>query len=372
MRYDRKTGGMTFHVVHSKEAKPMEFSAIDTELAFETIRMGDAPRKAEEIQSFLADCDLKIDGGVEFFFLARNRHGRIVGCAGTDTNVIKCVAISEDYRGENLALVLVSEAVKIAMDNGYFHLFLYTKPENTDFFKSCGFYPLVEVPDYVTLMEDTPIGIEHYCRKLRKLRHAGETIGGIVVNANPFTYGHRYLVEQAAAACDWLFVFVVSEDASMFSYKDRLFLVRQGLADLENVTVLEGSDYMVSKATFPSYFLKESGTVAHARTAVDLLLFRQYIAPALGITHRFVGTEPFCQVTSKYNDDMWYWLRVAPNPAPPITVVEVPRIPSSHGVAISASEVRALIKSKNFDRLKNLVPQATEDLILSKYRDRAA
>ncbi len=350
----------------------MEFGSSESELSFETIETARSPRAVAEITRFLDDCDLNIDSGIAFFFVARNRHGRIVGCSGVDKNVIKCVAISEEFRGASLALTLVSEVVKIAIEHGDSHLFLYTKPENTEFFQSCGFYPLVEVPGYVTVMEDTPVGIRKYCQSLEALRHPEGKIGGIVMNANPFTYGHRYLAEQAAKQCDWLYVFVVSEDASMFSYKDRLALVRLGLAGLPNVTVLEGSDYMVSKATFPSYFLKESDTVAQAKTAVDLLIFRQYIAPALGIAHRFVGTEPFCKVTSKYNDDMWYWLRTAPNPAPPITVVEIPRVESNHGRAISASEVRALIKAKDFDRLKNLVPQSTEDLILAKYKDIAA
>jgi len=341
------------------------------ELEFWTIATRTQARDTEAVGVFLESCGLDRDAGIDLFVTARDR-GRIVACAGVDNNVIKCVAISPDYRGENLTSRLISEAVKHAADLGQFHLFLYTKPENADFFKGCGFYPLVEVPRYVTLMEDTPIGISRYCDRLRSLRRPGAKIGCIVMNANPFTYGHRYLAERASAACDHLFVFVVREDVSMFSYADRFRLVQQGLGDLNNVSVLDGSAYMVSKATFPTYFLKEKGVVGKVQTAVDLLLFRDYIAPALGVSHRFVGTEPFCWVTGKYNEDMQYWLQEAPSPAPTVTVEELPRIQSAHGIAISASEVRALIAAGEFDRIRTLVPKATNTLIEEKYRSLAA
>lgn len=340
-------------------------------LEFWTVSPRAQARDADAVGVFLESCGLDMDAGIELFVTARD-HGQIVACAGIDRNVIKCVAIAPQYRGENLTSRLISEAVKHAADIGQFHLFLYTRPENADFFRGCGFYPLVEVPGYVTLMEDTPIGIGRYCERLRDLRRPGQKIGCIVMNANPFTFGHRYLAERAAAACDHLFVFVVREDVSMFSYQDRLQLVRLGLADLKTVTVLEGSAYMVSKATFPSYFLKDKGVVGKVQTAVDLLLFRDYIAPALGVTHRFVGTEPFCRVTGKYNEDMKYWLQDAPRPAPTVTVEELARIQSAHGIAISASEVRALIAAGEFDRIGNLVPKATNDLIALKYKGLAA
>ena len=148
-------------------------------------------------------------------------------------------------------------------------------------------------------------------------RKLGSKIGAVVMNANPFTLGHRYLVEQSAAQCDWLHVFVVREDVSFFPYADRYPLVKQGVEGIERVTVHEGSAYMVSRATFSAYFFKEKGIVGDCFTAIDLLMFRNYIAPALGITHRFVGTEPFCATTRKYNEDMKYWLAQAPAEARP-------------------------------------------------------
>ena len=110
------------------------------------------------------------------------------------------------------------------------------------------------------------------------------------MNANPFTNGHRYLIQQAAAQCDWLHLFLVKEDTSRFPYEDRLDLVLKGTTDIPRLTVHRGSEYIISRATFPCYFIKEQSVINHCYTEIDLKIFRQYLAPALGITHRFVGT----------------------------------------------------------------------------------
>ena len=210
-----------------------------------------------------------------------------------------------------------------------------------------------------TLMENTPVGIHHYCRQLRSHHLVmAANVGGIVMNANPFTLGHRYLVEKAAAACDWLHLFVVREDASFFPFSARLEMVRAGVAHLANVTVHEGSQYIISRATFPCYFIKEQSVINHCYTEIDLKIFRQYLAPALGVTHRFVGTEPYCTVTSQYNNDMRYWLETPTLPAPPIELVEIERL-CFQEMPISASWVRKLLVKKDLTAIASLVPDAT-------------
>ena len=261
----------------------------------------DAERR--EIKKLLVSCGLLYEQGIEAFVVCRDRD-RLVACAGLQQNVIKDVAILPEYRGGALSLKLVSEITYHAMSQGHATLFVYTEPKNAEFFRGCGFYDLVEMPDTVVLMENTPIGIRSYCRQLQKHRVAGAKIGCVVANANPFTYGHRYLIEQAAKECDWLHLFMVKEDVSLFSYQDRYYLAQENIAGIPNLTLHAGSQYMVSRATFSCYFLKDQGIVGKCHTAVDLLMFRNHIAPALGITHRFVGTEPFCPTTEKYNNDM--------------------------------------------------------------------
>ena len=321
--------------------------------------------EAAEIQRLLTQCDLDMEEGIDIFVVGRQGR-RLVACAGLDGNIVKCVATVPDLRGESLSLKLMGEVIHLALECGHLHLFLFTHPKNVSFFGGCGFYELAEVPGYVTLMENTPVGIKGYSEQLRKLAQPGQKIGCIVMNANPFTFGHQYLVRLAAAQCDWLHVFVVREDVSLFSYRDRFALVQAGIAGIPRLTLHHGSKYMVSRATFPNYFFKEKGIVGDCCSAIDLILFRKYIAPALGITHRFVGTEPFCKTTRKYNDDMKHWLQVADSEAAAISVVEVPRTVSSN-VAISASEVRRLLRSGDTAKIPSLVPRDTLDFLRSKH-----
>ncbi|HUO09402.1 MAG TPA: [citrate (pro-3S)-lyase] ligase [Phycisphaerae bacterium] len=332
---------------------------------FRTVYPSDSSPEMEEVRNLLSDNQLELETRVEVFVVCE-AEGRIIACAGLDHNTIKCVAVADEWRGVSLSLQLGTEVIKLAAQRGQFHLFLYSRPHNLPFFRGWGFYPLVQVPQLVVLMDNSPTALRQYCAKLRSQHQQGKTIGGVVLNANPFTRGHQYLVEKAAGECEWLHVFVVKEEASLFSYADRFALVQEGVAPIGNLTLHPGSDYIISRATFPGYFLKEQATIDHGWAGIDLLLFREYIAPALGITHRFVGAEPFDPVTNQYNRDMKTWLEQSSSPAPPIAVVEVPRVTAS-GAPISATEVRRLLAQGDYSRIEQLVPATTMQFLETKY-----
>lgn len=323
-----------------------------------------SPSTLKELESLLHANSLRLESGLSQFIEVRLQ-GKLVGCAGLDGNVIKCVAIDKCHRGGALSLRLLTEAMNMAYRQGVDSLFLYTKPDNASLFEGAGFTPLATVPERVMLMESDPRGLANYCDELARFRRPGKTIGSIVMNANPFTLGHLYLIKQALDRCDWLHLFVVKQDASRFAYADRLQLILAGIKGLERITIHPGSDYTISKATFPSYFIKEQGLVDECATALDLLLFRQSIAPILGINVRFVGTEPFDPVTAKYNRDMEYWLSQGESSSPNIRVVELTRV-DVDGTPVSASRVRKLLDEGSMDAVARLVPQATFDFLLNR------
>jgi [citrate (pro-3S)-lyase] ligase len=97
-----------------------------------------------------------------------------VGCAGLAANVIKCVAVNEQLRGENLSARLLAEVENAALERGHFHLFLCTRPCNRERFARSGFWPIAQSGNNAVLMENTPQGIERYCRSLRAKRKRGE------------------------------------------------------------------------------------------------------------------------------------------------------------------------------------------------------
>lgn len=319
-------------------------------------------KKIAEIVKFLRQNDLNIDTTVEEFITV-TRDSQIIACGGIADNIIKCVAISENLRGEGIALSLATELVNLAYERHHTHLFIYTKTQNEVLFRQCGFFPIASVPGTIVLMENSSCRLKRYGELLAKSRRPGDKIGCIIMNANPFTLGHQYLVQQAAAQCDWLHLFLVKENTSTFPYVDRLKLVTEGTANIPNLTVHPGSEYMISRATFPCYFIKEQGIVDNCYTEIDLKIFRQYLAPALGVTHRFVGTEPFCEVTRKYNADMRYWLNTPELACQPIELVEIERL-QHEGTAVSASWVRRLLSKGQIDTISHLVPECTYQYLL--------
>ncbi len=333
---------------------------MDTRLRFTRVKTTNS-RKMAGVIAFLAIMGLGVDADVEFFTVVYDSD-KVIACGGLAGNTLKSIAVDDDYQGYGLSTRLLTELVTHAYDMGRYNLFIYTKPENYQMFHNAGFYQLTSVKNRVILLENSKTRLQNYCNKLALLRRSGDKIGSIVMNANPFTKGHHYLIEQAATQCDWVHLFVVKEDRSFFTYEDRLNMIRTGVEAFPNVIVHPGSDYIISRATFPSYFLKDDGVINYCHTAVDLQMFRTYIAPALGITHRFVGTEPVCTVTRFYNQQMHQWLTTPSLEHAPITLIELPRCEKAQQ-PISASLVRHLLFNNQWQELSKLVPTTTYDYL---------
>ena len=303
----------------------------------------------EELKRFLRNAGLDYDENIEYTINVLE-DDEIIATGSLDHNVLKCIAVSQDHQGENLTAVLLSQLKQEAFRRGQEHLFLYTKPQNLEMFSNLEFYPVAKT-DTMLLMENKRNGIGSFVDSLP--RKDGAIVGCIIANCNPFTNGHRYLIETASAQCDVLHLFILSEDRSLVPAADRFELVKRGVAYLENVLVHPSSDYLISSASFPTYFLKEKVTVPEVTCQLDLEIFVQHFAKKLGITKRFVGTEPNCPVTGVYNKEMKKRL-----PADGIEVIEVPRL-EGNGTAISASTVRKLWKEDKWDELATIVPCTT-------------
>lgn len=206
-----------------------------------------------------------------------------------------------------------------------------------------------EVKDQASLWADMP-EFREYQKYIAEHR---QRVGAIVMNCNPFTLGHRYLIETASSQCDKLYIFVVEEDKSVFPFEDRLKLVMEGVKDLDNVTVLHSGNFIISALTFPGYFNKSVDNNVSVDTSDDLTLFAKYIAPTLGINIRFAGEEPIDYITRQYNETMEELL-----PKHGIEFIEIPRKTMGDSV-ISASRVRKLLLEDNFDEIAEIVPETT-------------
>lgn len=184
-----------------------------------------------------------------------------------------------------------------------------------------------------------------------------QKVGSIVMNCNPFTYGHHYLIEQACKMVDFLIIFVVQEDASLFSFEERFTMVCEGTKDLDNVMVVPSGAFILSKTSFPQYFVKEADEDIVYNVECDITCFAENIAPYLNITYRFVGEEPEDAVTNEYNLAMKRIL-----PLKGIKLIEIPR-KERNGQCISASLVRRYLQEMDLDKLQELVPESTAKLL---------
>ena len=276
--------------------------------------------------------------------------GDLVAAASRMGNLLKCIAVDDSHQGEGLTATLLTQLRQDAFQAGHSHLFLYTKPKNREMFSSLFFYPFAETAD-VLLMENKETGIDGFLETLPD-DLCGGTVGALVMNCNPFTKGHRYLIETAAKECLRVYVFVLSEDKSQFSAADRLEMVRRGTEDISNVKVLPTGPYLISSATFPTYFLKDREGVEQVHCLLDIEIFCNYYAPRLGISRRYVGTEPLSPMTAQYNEAL-----KANLPQRGIALREIPRL--EIGVPVSASAVREALEKGDDETLRSMLPQTT-------------
>ena len=305
--------------------------------------------------------------GKEDIVLGLFENDSLVATGSLVGSVLEGIAVTGEYEGEGVAAAIVSSLIKRAVEAGRKQLFLYTRTHEAGRFEAMGFSFIVSTGDQgVALLEWGMEGIGLWLEALKaKTSGKPRNAAAVVVNCNPFTLGHRKLIEYAAARTPWLYILVVEEDKSLFPFKVRIDLVRRGTADLPNVTVLEGGPYVISSATFPTYFIRpdeesdsraERAVELHA--ALDLALFRRHIAPALKVSDRFVGTEPYCATTSVYNRMMKEILAAVNGDGQPIRVHEMPRF-EMEGAPVSASSVRERIRRGDLAAVEPLVPATT-------------
>ena len=333
---------------------------------FETIDIQELPLSVptirRQVEDFLGSNGLRL-GEVDLYLAVLSEEGAILAGGGLQRDILKCLAVSAEARSLGLSVPLISRLISVASERGYTNVKVFTKPENRSVFESLGFKLLAEAPKAI-LMENGR-GLEEYCDYLRGHRASGV----IVMNANPFTLGHRYLVEQASLSFRApegrrnLTIIPVKEDASRFPYTERLAMIRTGCDGVADV--VEGSDYQISAATFPTYFLKNLSDAAETQMRLDIDLFGRHIAPALGAHVRFVGTEPADPLTARYNALMKELL-----PKYGVEVVEISRLTDLES-PVTATRVRSLLDAGQFKAASALTPESTWPYLLADLAERA-
>ena len=276
-------------------------------------------RANDEVDALLISEGIRRDANLDYTCGMYDDEMHIIATGSCFGNTLRCFAVSHEHQGEGLMNSIVSHLIEFQFSRGNTHLFLYTKCNSAKFFGDLGFYEIARIDGQIVFMENRKTGFQNYLRTFAKdalpegltAETPTRKIAALVMNANPFTLGHQYLIEKAAAENDLLHLFIVSEDASLVPFKIRKQLVMKGTAKV------------------------------------------------LGITRRYVGEEPTSLVTGIYNRIMSEKL-----PEQGIECIVVSR-KTCEDTPISASNVRLALQNGDYDTLSKLVPQTTLDYFKS-------
>lgn len=321
-------------------------------------------KEVSAVRDFLSRFDLTYLPEELEYTTAFWRDEKIVATGSLSGEILRNIAIDESMQGEGLTAAVVSELITQAVQKGRYHYFIFTKPDKSHLFSALGFNEIARVEPYCALLENGLGSIKSFCEKLKKQAVSlppGKR-AALVMNCNPFTLGHKALIQKAATENAAVIVLVVSEESSVFPFSVRKRLIEEGLSEFKNILVVAGEKYVISQATFPGYFTKGEATLL-AQTRLDATIFAKYIAPALHVQKRYVGEEPYCQTTQVYNEALCEVL-----PSFGIEVCEIPRL-AVNDKAISASNVRELIRQNSKAAMadaRKLLPDTTYRYLLSE------
>ena len=281
---------------------------------------------------------------------------KIIATASLANNVMKCFLIAKEYSGQNITGLMFNHLVSVLNERGIYHYFVYTTPENEKVFTSLNMKKIAKTMNTVLLeggdnIEDVLLWLKN------EYNVSNNKKACVIINANPMTLGHYHLIETAAKKHSEVLVFVVSEDMSSFPFKDRFEIIKEATKAFINVTVLPTLSYLVSRITFPKYFLKEDQLIKEEQTLIDVLVYKEYYTRIFNIHTRYLGEEPYSFNTDKYNKVLKDHLG---------NHIKIIRRKEVDEQIVSASLVRKMLKANMISKIKNLVPKATYDYLLTK------
>lgn len=309
------------------------------------------PKDIEEIREFLNRFNVKYDDP-EKTFVIRDK-GKIVSTASVDDNILKYFFVDKEYEGQGTIGIIYQSLLNYLFEKNIDSFFVFTSPDNKDIFKSLGLEEVYSTKE-VSLFEGGFYNYDKWINKVKSsLGRKTGTRGAIVMNCNPMTLGHRYLIEKSLDKVDDLIIFVVEEDRSVFPFKDRFNIMQEEIKDLDNVYLIKSGPYIISQATFPTYFIKKEDDMLEIYTELDASIFADKIAKDLQIDIRFLGSEPEDLVTLEYNNSLKNILE-----ANRIETRIIPRI-ELEGKIISASRVRKLLKEGKYREAYSYLPETT-------------
>ena len=352
------------HYTKTKQKLTEKMGVENTDYREESLDLNN-PFDIKLVSEFLEPLGFDFDPhDVDYTMILYNLNDEVIGTGSFKGRVLKYVAVAPKFREGAAFPQIVTHLIDLVILE-HKHIFVYTKPRNLEVFKGLGFTEIATAEPLFSVLE---FGYENiktyqdYLRSIRKDVNVGN-IAAVVVNCNPFTRGHKYLIEKACKENRLVYLFIVEEDRSSFTFDIRWRLIKEELGHIENLVMVKGGNYVVSGTIFPSYFLKEEkqSDIAAKQAELDVITFLSYIVPILNINRRYVGTEMYSPVTAAYNEAMIKYL-----PSNGVELLEIPRITcGGDDNYISASKVRQAIREDRLNEVLDYLPDSTRNFLLA-------
>lgn len=327
------------------------------------------PLDVKLLNKFLKEFDFDFKPQeVKTTMIMYNLNNEIIGTGSLNGNTLKYVVVAPEFRDSTAFPQIVTYLADKALEN-HKQCFVYTKPKTAKLFQALGYSLIATAEPLFAVLEFGYNTIKDYQKLLKqyKVETKTNTIASVVVNCNPFTLGHKYLIEKASKENEFVYLFVVSENLSAFPFEIRWKLIKEGISHLNNIKMIATGPYIISGAIFPNYFLKNESRslISEKQAEIDVKIFIKYIAPILNIKKRYIGCETYCKTTAAYNTAMHKFL-----PEHGIEVIECERISSNKYFCkkdyISASKIREAIKQDKLNDVLNSLPKSTQKFLLSE------
>lgn len=315
-------------------------------------------QEVDEIQEFLNCFNVEFDYPDKTFII-RDK-GDVIATGSASANILKYFFSKEEYKGQGAMSIIYNSLLNHLLENGYDSFFVFTTPDNTNIFSSLGLKE-VYTTNSVSLFEGGFYNYNNWIKKVKsKVKEKAGIRGAIVMNCNPMTLGHKYLIEMAMEEVDDLLIFIVEEDKSIFPFLDRYQIVKNEFEGNNKVKIIKGGPYIISQGTFPTYFIKKKDEMLDIYTELDGSIFAHKIAKDLKIDIRFLGSEPKDLVTLAYNENLKGIFEKED------IEIEILDRKSIDGEAISASRVRKLLSEGNLQDAYKLLPESTINYLESQ------
>lgn len=313
-------------------------------------------KELESVRLLLESQGLRFEDKVTYT-LGFYDQDQLIATGSLYENVIKMIAVNQDYQGENLTSLVLTALVQKLQQQKIDKYFLFTTPKNKHIFQPYSLSLIIE-NDEIVLFENDVDTIETKLLSMKKTHKLKDMqTAAIVMNCNPVTYGHLFLIRKCSQENEQVIIFLVEENKSIFPFNIRYKLLKEATKIFTNVHVIPSTQYIISRATFPTYFLKELNDASQSFMKLDIGIFMKYFMPIFNIDKRYVGDEPLDKTTQAYNETMREMLKDQ--------LVIIKRL-EHVGSVISASSVRNMAKHHDYEGLKDFVPKATYKYLISK------